>query len=71
VVLKRTAEDRKDWQKLKRAGAYTCFSEDYLKKIEEEEEEEEEKEEEDLSNATIFNDLELPLKRTYSKHAIL
>jgi len=32
VALKRTAEDRKEWQKLLRAAwkCYTCFSVDYL-----------------------------------------
>jgi len=34
VALKRTAEDRKEWQQLHRAGSqsYKCFSADYLKK---------------------------------------
>ena len=32
VVLKRTAEDRRQWQRLTRAGSHYCFSADYLKK---------------------------------------
>jgi len=32
MALKRTAEDRRQWQRVTRAGSHYCFSADYLKK---------------------------------------